>query len=564
MIEPHHPFYPLLQLLSPNYTLANVKLRDDYIFEAPPVGFFKLAHLENEAASHNALVLYYARHPEDFNGQVGPQTSTTNSRPIYPIWIEEIPKHVDAKWDVGNPRQQYDTTWVLSKIMNFVHEAPRVLVPELNLFCHEKDSFRNLFVKYDRVVERSTPWFSKIMVTTNSTRDPHHFDVFEPKEHENRTGILQQYKLAKKVIEWRPAGSYALGVQYEEKLDSASNASQKPQIRRHFIEDEFIPTTISDFLNRVRSMVEKRVNPSPFCDHHHLPLVRIHEKLQKKLDEVKDLFKQDRESAIIKLFASAVHLVLDGGISLLINKALEGVADVAHHERHPGLPASLGRVKEGKPSIAEVDSRVRDLFLMVHHPEKLKELSKNCAWLHPDKHLLSVAPQPQHIHTKCDNGFNTWLQSQFFLPVGSFFRFFTTGGQLVSLHDANKMKVVHASAPNGLQMYYLPEQQKLYAYYHESKVKLVAAENSLHCLHFPEGMNEVFQKGMVVGLDLKRGPDAAVEIHEFQNFATKIHRALGATGNERLMRILSAQAYRCAVPQKPATCPEQAPEKLVA
>jgi len=537
----HNPLIEHLHSFAPHLSLAqNIKLSDDYVFEAPYIGFFKLAHLKRDQGSE-ALILYYARHPKDFDGKLAGNTSPPNTNPIYPIWVEEITANQKLKWDPADSREQYDTTWVLSKILDFIHRAPQVLLPEVNLHCYGKNEagqpcYRYYFGEYTRCADSDTSRFSRIMVSTNTTRSSSPLGSNEPLVHEARSGIWSQFRsAAHKTMQWKLSDQSALGVRHEEN----DNDQRDIRIRRHFIAEEIVPTIMSDFLNRVKSILKHRINPTLYSEKRHVAFVRLHEKLRKKVEEAHEYFVHEKQSAFIQMGAMILHASIDGMLSLVLMKIIETLAELRSHDNHPGLPASMRLVKNCKHLLCEVDSEVQGLFLHIDHPNTLREMCK-ASWLKPRRHLLSTACLSHSAHQPSDYGFKTWLASHFFMSVGALREYLGPNGSYVSPHDEN-IKVVHVNVPNGLQLYRV--HNYLYAYYHESKVKLVDNEPGLHTSALPEGAERYFKKGLAVRVDLKQPENAIFEAVSFQDMARVINQACGGQGDQRVLTITSAQEY---------------------
>jgi len=144
-------------------------------------------------------------------------------------------------------------------------------------------------------------------------------------------------------------------------------------------------------------------------------------------------------------------------------------------------------------------------------------------WVHPSTHCCDIEPEPLK-----DNGLSTWFQGQFFAPFAGLFEYAGENGLNVGI-DQSKMKVIHFSAPNGLQMFYLPSERVLYGYYHRPKIQVIHDDASLPPPQsFPFGSEELFQAGKVLKIDLKEGSNASVtQVRFLEDFAEHIHATLG-------------------------------------
>lgn len=540
MAQTNHSIDELLHRQSPNYT-GEIRVRKDFIIEAPPVGFFRLAFAKTEESTY-AAILYYLKYPHDFD-------PLTGSDDAYPVCIMETNS---SKWDPLDPREQHNTSWVSKEIMRVVHLLPAVSFREKNLHRHDRYSFGSAFVGYREIPDEVNQNYSKLFVTTNTRYGFDPIQITPLPELVQRKDIYEQFRAFGRVLLRRlPSVGFNLGVEVME-----NGVLRK---RRTFIKDAVLPVMKADYLNRNR-LIDEWTDPIKWRDNKFLPVVRVGAKLQKSVEEMRKTFSYSPRRAAIHLFTKAGHFLIDHNpLSIIGSYLLDRLEKANLHKSSIRVPEKWCDAIQSDNQVLSIDAQLHKILLKIK-PEKFREYFPGLQWAHPDAHSLSHLVHNDRPLVEPDDGFATWLKSRCFKAEDSLIEYYAedpllqykeAGGHFIAPHECSQHKVIRANVPDGLQMYQIPETGVLYGYYHELKLGLEDDDDPVPQQEVPEQYRKYFHKDKVLRVDMTKGAFAEFTEVDFQaDFAPDIHAHLGGQPGQRVIRLLSAEG--CPMPVVPA------------
>lgn len=530
MSKHQHSINQLLHLLSPNHT-NEIRLRPDGIFEAPNIGFFKPAYCEKA----NVMLLYYARHPSHFGVDADTVEEFIDNNHIYPICIKPVANKKGARFHgEEDGLLHHDLSWVSHQILRIADVLPHVLLRECTLYQLSPKTYGSAYIGYCITPENEK--LNQILVATNTTRGFSPVEVSPPVELQNeQKGIVHGFRVfGRHMLRRMPSAIFPLGLRYQ--IDGELTGIQKT-----FIDAETIPAIYSDFAYR-NSAVWHGIDPVKWRENYLTPIVRLHVKLQRRVEEIRNIFHDDKRRMIIKVSLVGVHIALHGVLSFIGTLLLDKLAEANIHETPSHVPDAFKDTVRNNTHLLSIDPFLPRIQLQFV-PEPFRKHFPDIRWLSSDKDLTSVQLNSGFRGDAPDDGFATWMRGQFFAPYASAMVCLGDKAKIVSPDDTAAIKVIRLNVPNGLQLYYVVADRTLYGYYHESKLPLEPGNGAMPQQHLPPGSEKRFEADTILKIDLKEGANAAIISLDFTSFAALIHKNLGGKDGERVIDLLSAQVY---------------------
>jgi hypothetical protein len=482
--SPLHPINPTL------------RVRPDYIIESP-VGCFRIAY----SRKHHAAALFFARHPNDLAGKIDEQSGVEGGEigykdRIYLIKLCHVDHPVGAKWSPPNQRQHLGLPWIAGIIPQIVSDLPGILLKEATLHRQGMNSYASAFVGYQGVAkDYHSNGYSEIAIVTKT------------KNNRQIPSFLRYH------------------------LSSLRVTNQDGSI---LFRDPEIPAAIEhDFFVRLREIWEGK---DPLCwkELRLLPLVRANELLNQKIEIISSFLRSGcqltyRDYTVV--FKSLLNAVLDSQ-SVVTDTALDLLLKMGDKEELGVVPRDWeGFVSPHARRLLTIESKLHKL-LVRPDPEGYQDLE----WLSPDKQTPNFIVNGVITDADPSRTFRNWLASHFIGPYACIFEYFGHAGEIIDFHEIEKTVAVHAKTSNGLEMYYIPETQKMFAYYHMTGPSGIPR-------HLPPDAPEFFAPDTVLTLNLKLS-DSPIEKVAFSQFQSYITSLLSAPS----LRLPSAdQPEGCAI-----------------
>jgi hypothetical protein len=503
MQKNHRYIHQLRHLIAPIYgNHLDIRVREDLTFEVPLIGFFKIAYSEKE----RARILYFARHPDQFVGKI------EDNKYISLVGIEEIPHGKNLTWDSDDGRLQHDVTWAWDTITHIFHVLPYALLQEANLHRLDENTFVSGYISYRTKPDEKTPDLTEVTFATNNTNKFLPVCGHPPKKKPGEKFIKHLFSIYCQEL-CDPARCFPMELKYE------ANHGGKVEMRNTFSEREILPAVKGDFIHRM-SLIWDGVEPVRWIENKYITVVRLNEKLQKRVQEMRDGYKKDRKSKLIKAGALAAHFLMEGPVSAIVGFVFDTAEEVLKREKNSFVP------KQWAPAMRadKFETHLNQILLKVDREKFFdKKYFSDIEWLTAEGHTLNIDTEPN-----TDKGFSTWFRGNFFASYGSLFEHVGAGGKAVGMDDNTKIKAIRVNVPNGMEMYYFPSERVLYGYYHRQNLLVTHDGDFLFSQRYlPQDSDKWFQEGKVLKLDLKEGSKATPVQIGFDEFAAHFHEKVG-------------------------------------
>jgi hypothetical protein len=533
----NHNINQLRHFLAPNYTAhTDIRLRDDLVFDVPPIGFFKIAH--THAKEPRARILYFARSPGDFDLGADAGNPIKGNEHIYPVCIERVPYKENARWDNSNRLGQHDVTWALAEIMRIVEVLPDVLFHEANLHRLSETAYHSAYINYRSVPDDQAPDLTRIMISTNTTRGFEPTGIKTSPKLEDKKGIAHLFRtIGRQILRHMPSSSFPLGLR-----DQSQNG--QTVIRKIFAKKAVIPAIKGDYVYRM-SQVWHGVDPVTWRENRFMPAVRLHEKLRAHIEDMRNVFHDDKRRTFVQVGLMLTHVAVDGVFSTIGGFLLDRLAEASIHEKSSRVDEKWGAVIRDDTHMLSINTHLNQILLKIR-PDVFfdPKYFADIAWLDRNSHCYNIPADEPAADPAIASGFSTWLRGQFFAPYVGLFEYLGERGKNINLADTASIKGIRLNVPNGLQIYYVPESRTLYAYYHRLKLQVKPENGALAQQRLPPGSEEWFKAGKVLKVNLSEGARGTIISVDFTVFATHIHKTLGGKeGEPPVMLLLRPHDY---------------------
>ncbi len=476
----------ILHLLSPLQNLSpELVVYPDYTIETP-IGFFKLAYSEKTHTS----ALFYSRHADNLAGTADDASEIAHKKFMYLIAMRQHYHGENAKWDTNDARQQLDMTWAQAAIHDVLYKLPRALQREATL--HKiSDLYISTFLGYEPSEEEDGK--TSVRITTKAGEKYHFID------RKNKPPITGPFGWLTKKL----SSDFNLAA----KADPQSDAQVYS-----FAKNDVIEAVLADFHARLLQ-IWKGVDPVTWKEKSIVPMLtlsRIGDAVLSKAAEIQEGAKEDPEIFIRKALEYTAHILLGGPMALV-------EAEIIHHTSEIGELEKKGISPQWKAIGAQHFKRFPTITSNLHgiltQPDEAH--FKDLKWLTPEKHMLNFAASAAQATPTRERLFNTWLKSQLLAPYASIFQYLGQDGAT----GPENTKLILASASTGTQIFYIPGEDDIYAYYNVPDNKI--SERKLNY-----DAEDFFNAGEVIKLSLSN-PGKPFEKIAYEDFKRELRAKTG-------------------------------------
>ncbi len=487
-----HLFAPLRD----SYT----RVRSDLSIETP-IGYFRVAYSQ----AGNSTALFYARHPDDLSGTKNAKglleidhKDRINLVRMYPVY------HSNVRWRhlADDHRQHLDLDWVETRIVKLSKELPRAQFREACLHRTGPNHFSSAFVGYEIV---------------QSENDSNRYAAYirtKPHEHyrlsEDGFTSRRRHKSADRrffLVVARNLLNHGLSDGFRLKIKNPPG-----EIQDSFLLDELRGEVVPfDFSTR-QHQIWDGLGPVRWKDHRALPIVRVTSAIQSGLQAFRGM---DGEEKGRKVLAQALQVAAGGYISAATSYIIDRMSEIGGKRHTPhALRGWENLIDNSAHRFVAMESMIHE-HLKRPSPDGFRDL----VWLNPETQLPDFGLRHENPAAE-DRGraFYVWLKSLILSPYDTVFEYIGAGGQTIHPFESNQVRFVKARVSNGVDLYFVPDTNEVFAYYHRPHFAIDKGR------HLPPEAAVYFQKDQVLCLT-KEGGIQSTPFKEFEMHLSHVARA---------------------------------------